>query len=186
MTDQEEYLISNETNLNSEFWIQQEFVPEFLRKQLRMANILILPQFSLSNEKVPAFPNKTEDVLSYLKNESLGNIIVDICIDSRNYRELSLHSYEINIGTFVFQYIFAPVFVALMAEYIKRKVFRTEDNPIVNINVYIEKNPESSREIRFRKRYSEYHQFEEEVLRYSKKGIEEVQREKGENFDGTG
>ena len=116
------YFKFRENSKSKEYWLNRPYISEDLRNKLLNADILILPQEGYEKYDQPLFPNGTEDLLLYLKENAQGKFIVDICIESKDYEELHLYEDLIIIGSFFVSAIFLPIITSLVASYIKDRL----------------------------------------------------------------
>lgn len=110
-----------ETSENFETWVNKPYINEKLKNQLKKANVLIIPKEGFRDKEFPLFPVGTEELLTFLKENSNKGIITDICIDDDDYSELALFDALIVIGAFIVTSVVAPIFVNLISEYIKKR-----------------------------------------------------------------
>jgi len=125
-------------------WINKPFIPEKLRRQLSKANILIVPREGYREEPSPVFPVGTEELLDYLREYSRKGIVPDICINDKDYKELSLHSALIIIGSLVITSIVGPIIADLISEYIKKRWMTKVDKAQIKLELTIVKNDGSA------------------------------------------
>ena len=118
---EESDLIVEDTDENFRHWLAKTYLSPTLRTQLSGANVLIVPREGYADLDMPLFPNGTEELLSFLKSQKERGISADICIEDKDYRELTLHVGLIILGAFVVTSILAPVVADLISEYIKRR-----------------------------------------------------------------
>lgn len=138
---QHEYSLENELNIenteeNFDYWLNQEFISDDLKNKLGTADILLVPQIGFRDQDTPVFPVKTEELFTFLKNNSKNNEI-DICIEDKDYKELALHADLITLATFVVTSIALPVLVNLLSDYIKNKISSNSDR-VIKISLVVE------------------------------------------------
>src|SRR3954471_12380697 len=91
-----------------------------LAVQISTADILIIPTFGHVDSQSPLFPEGTEALLDYLRQNSPSGIAVDICIDDDDYKELALHFALYDLGIFFVSLVAAPACATLIANYIQK------------------------------------------------------------------
>jgi len=120
-------IISTSNSTDSfETWIEKSFIPESLKPSLRASSLLIVPSEFIRNIEGPVFPTGTEDLYFYLK-EKMPNLNPELCINDEDYREYAFHGILLILGSFVVTAIAAPVFANVISEYVKKKLFESDD-----------------------------------------------------------
>lgn len=114
------FITENSTD-NFDTWINKPFIPDELKKQLRSASVLIIPREGFREHSGLMFPVGTEELFHFLKNNSNGDITVDICISDKDYHELALHDAFLILGAFVVTNIALPIVVNLISTYITNR-----------------------------------------------------------------
>lgn len=175
-----------DSNNDFDFWINQDFIPDNLKNDLRNANLLFIPQsFHRRDQEYLTFPVNTEELYNYIIENSQDEIIPNICISSNAYREIALHGYEIYLGSFVVTSIIVPIFISLISEYINRKIYRKNDDPTININITIVNQDNTATEYRIREPYSKFNEIKNDLLTYDKNGKTGNSKQVGNNYDGS-
>lgn len=109
-----------------ETWIEKPFIPESLKPSLKTSSLLIVPSESIRNIKGPVFPTGTEDLYFYIK-EKMSTFNPEICINDEDYREYAFHGILLILGSFVVTAIAAPVLADVISEYVKKRLFKSDD-----------------------------------------------------------
>ena len=177
------YYEINDSKNNFEYWINQDYIPENLKDELRKSNLLFVPQSFHRDQEYLTFPVNTEELYQYIIENSSKDINPNICISSTDYREIALHGYEIYLGSFVVSCIIAPIFVNLISEYLKRKIYRNNDDPTININITIVNINNSAKELRIREPYSKFIEIQKDLLTYDNNGKAENRKYIGKKYD---
>ncbi len=100
-------------------FIDKDYISLGLREQLLAANVLIVPNegyADLTDEVL--FPAGTSDLYQYLVERKSKDVAIGVCIEDKDYKELSLHADWLTVAEFVVKDFLAPLLVALLAEYI--------------------------------------------------------------------
>lgn len=118
----EDQLVEETTEENFGYWLNRPFVSEELRNELRDANVLIVPAEGVRDRTDPNFPNGTEDLLAFLKDNVRDGIVPDICIEDKDFKALALHDATLIIGAFVVTSLVAPIAVDLVSKYLEQKI----------------------------------------------------------------
>jgi len=112
---------------NIDIFINKSYISDNLKDQIISSDIAILPIEGFGNYKGPLFPTGTEMIYLYLKKNLPPDYKLEIAIDAKDYKELSLNHAIIDIGIFILSQIYLPFFLNLLANYISNK-FSSKDN----------------------------------------------------------
>jgi hypothetical protein len=123
---------SNETLVA---WTNKSFIPQTLRQQLAEANVLITPSSGYGTFDGHYFPQGTENVLHFLRARQQDSFHIDICIDDKDYKELTLHSDLVTLPDIIVLYIGAPMLAGLLVEYIKYKLGSRINKTSIKANI---------------------------------------------------
>lgn len=99
-------------------FIEKDYVGVELRAQLLDSNVLLVPNEGygdLTNQVY--FPAGTSDLYQYLQDRK-SELSIGVCLDEKEYKELSLHADWLFLAEFVVKDLLAPIVVALLADYI--------------------------------------------------------------------
>lgn len=121
-----EFISVSDSKINFESWIEKPFIPDELKSNLRASELLIVPTESIRDIKGPVFPTGTEDLYLHLK-ETMPSFNPEICICDDEYKEYAFHGILLILGTFVVTAVAAPIFVNIVSEYVKKKIFKSGD-----------------------------------------------------------
>ncbi len=121
-------LTSKETTENFETWLNKPFVSAELKQSLADASILILPTEGFRNHEGPLFPVHTSELYEFLKSKMPEDTIIDICVDSDNFKELALHSDYKRIGNFIVKEMALPLLIGLILLYAQQKYFKDDQS----------------------------------------------------------
>ena len=131
------------TDQDFDYWLNQSHVGATLRSELSQANILLVPNFLSAEGKKLVFPEHTESLFQYLKDNASSGANVDICIEDEDYVERALHSDLISLATFVVTSVLIPVLVNLLSDYIKKVYGRQAEKSDVEVTL-IEVKPDGN------------------------------------------
>ena len=112
-------------------WISRPHLSESLKEQLARATIILLPQEGYPDHQ-PVFPERTEEVFQFFKDNAPEDISVEVCMDDSEYVELASHDAFIDFGKFLCESPFLPVLLELISEYLK-KFFAPQDRAKLQI-----------------------------------------------------
>ena len=110
-----------ESKDNFETWIDRRYISKSLKRELKKANVLIVPTEGFRDESIIAFPVKTDELFRFMTKRAPEGVIVDLCIEDDDYKELGLHGADIWLGTFFIKNVVLPIFCSIVAAYIYDK-----------------------------------------------------------------
>jgi hypothetical protein len=100
-------------------FIDKSYIDNELKEQLLASNVLIVPNEGYGDLTDQVyFPAGTSDLYQYLYDRKDENLLIGVCIDEKDYKELSLHADWVYLAEFVVKDLLAPLLVALLADYI--------------------------------------------------------------------
>lgn len=102
-------------------WINRPYISQGLCEELSKANVLIVPNEGYHEQANLYFPSGTEELLLFLREPREDSLIVDICIEEQDYKELKLSADWFMIADIVVRHLAAPLLVILIVEYIRRR-----------------------------------------------------------------
>lgn len=155
--------MSNNNDLNilegiNNFENYQNKFPKLVNKSIK---ILILP----SDDEEHAFYNGTLEVYDYLKNNIQGDI-VEILVEDKNYKELSLHSNAHWIGVFLVTSILAPLFTDVLSSYIVEEI-NAKPHDEVDLTINVVRKDKTSVSFSYRGETENLHTLFDEVKKLS-------------------
>jgi hypothetical protein len=106
-----------------EAWSLRPYLPDSLRNSVAAADILVVPtEGYVDRADLRFFPSGTTDFVEFIEANVPSGTAVEVCIGETDYCEVARHSDELYAAAVVVKLLAAPLFVNLLAEYIKRKV----------------------------------------------------------------
>jgi hypothetical protein len=133
------------------YWKHNEKLSCQVREEISPANVLFVPLNDDSGIPTSAFAPNTEHFVNYLRRSGRDDLKVDLCVnDDDEYRILGLYSDPItltSIGTIVISSIIAPVIKDLILDYIRSLNRQSEQDSTFQINIIIDNELGSIREI---------------------------------------
>lgn len=126
------------TDRDFAYWITHATDNPALRERLARASVLLVPTEGFREYAGPLFPVATEDFLRHLEDRLPKEQPVDIAVDDGKYQELALHSIALVIVGAIVTGLVAPIYVAVAAEYIKRKLWPPEPNREVRLSLTVQ------------------------------------------------
>jgi hypothetical protein len=141
-----EQFIVEKSDLSFNTWLAKPYISNHLRQQLSQSNILLLPLENFREGTGLIFPIGTDEIFSYLKENSPDEVSVDILIEDNDYKEIALFSdLLILVGSFIVTSLVAPLFVNLVSDYfIKKRLPQKTDNQM-RIEILVENHKETTR-----------------------------------------
>jgi len=105
--------------LGFEYWATRPYLKKETQERLKMAEILLVPKERFRENDMRVFPFGSDVLFARLQKELGGRFKVDVAIEDGDYKQLSLHSVLIDLGTFVVTSIAVPVLVSVLSNYLK-------------------------------------------------------------------
>lgn len=130
----EDLIIINDKNM--EYWINQDFVSEDLKNELKNADVLIIPDFRGKNND-PGFYEKSLYFHDFIRDCN-ENIDIKFCIDEDLFSTFRLQSSVICMGQFIVKDVIVPLFLGILGNYLYNKIFHESDDEI-DIQISIQK-----------------------------------------------
>ena len=135
--------VISQSEENFETWISRKSLSDGLREQLRKADILAVPIEGRGNLNIPVFPERTEDLLNFLRRELPKDLVIDICIEEDDYKELALYADLVILASFVVTSIALPFLVNLVSNYIYQKISKPKSRNMKISITLVSENGES-------------------------------------------
>lgn len=114
----------------------RDYVTDELRRALKNAEILLVPQDGFRDHDGPLFPVGTEELVQLLRDRSEGARI-DLAVEDSDYQELALHSDVLTIASVVVTSVLVPLVLDVLGEFIKRRIWKTNDDRTVRAEIVI-------------------------------------------------
>lgn len=133
-------------SLNFDEVYTKQYIPTDHLDDIKKANVLLLPNENFKGNKGYFFPECTEEVYQYLKENENDDINFDICSSDEDYKEIELHADVINIPLIIAQWIVIPTLTNMLASYLYDKIkntFSDSKDVNTNINIIVEKKGKS-------------------------------------------
>jgi hypothetical protein len=136
-TDRIDDVIIADSLENFDTWISREYISKALKRDLKKADILLVPIEGFRDKNIIVFPVQTEGLLIYIKKRLPSEYKIDICIENKDYKELALHSDLVVIGRFVVASVVVPILVKIISEYIKQKILKMGEKRKVKVSLTV-------------------------------------------------
>ncbi len=118
--------------------IRREYISKKLQEDLVNANVLLVPNEGYGDRTdLIYFPSGTTDLYQYLRERQTEDFKIGICIEDKDFKEVALHADWLIIAQFVVSFVIAPLFVDLLAEYIKQHLGKRRDETCVKSRITI-------------------------------------------------
>lgn len=135
----EKEIVIKDSEQNFNYWLNRSYISFTLKKELQYSDILIIPEEGIREYEKPLFPVKTEEVFTYIRNKISSEHNINICIENKDYKELSLHSDLKKLPTFLVKEIALPIIIGLLLMYCSEKLFMDDSDDLINVSIIIEK-----------------------------------------------
>ena len=132
------------SNITFDSVYKEEYVPK--DENFKKANCLILPYKNFRDGVDYCFSEFAREVLEYLKENSDGNILMDIAAADEYYQAIELHSLHLKVGIIITTNVLLPFVVGLVSNYVYDKIksmHRKESEVEVHVE-YISEQPDGS------------------------------------------
>lgn len=113
--------VVEKSDLSFNTWLAKPYISDALRQQLSQSDILLLPLENAREGTAIVFPIGTDEIFSYLKQNSPDDVCVDILVEDSDYKEIALFSDLLILGGFFVTSIAAPILVNLVSDYLIKK-----------------------------------------------------------------
>jgi addiction module HigA family antidote len=114
--------VCTETDSGFRYWSSLPSLTGEIRKAVRQADIVLVPYEGFRNYQGPVFPVGTEELFQIIREQVPTGMEVELAIEDADYKELALHSDIVTIADFLVKYLAAPVAVALITAYLKKRL----------------------------------------------------------------
>ena len=126
------YVTTMASDKNFETQIKRDDIGQELQGRLLDAKVLFVPNQGYMNEPdLLYFPVGTSELYQFATSQNTEGLKVDVCSEESAYKEVALHADWLIITEFIVKEVVAPLFVALLADYIIKKVGGKRDETIV-------------------------------------------------------
>lgn len=135
-----------DTELSFESIYKKEYMPKEYENEIRSANVLLIPNESFRGYQGLFFPECTDELLDFMKEQKNENVKVDICISDKDFQKLELHADIVYIATMIVQSVVLPIVTNIIAAYLYDKLKKSNKSPKetnIDVNVIVEKNGKS-------------------------------------------
>ena len=177
-----DYFDISESEMTFDVALKDEGLTQERINELMKYQMLFLPIKKYRDKEGYFFHSGTRDFYLYCKMESPENNF-DFITEKSEFKELSLNSAELYLGTFLIKNIALPIFIGLIVNYIDKKLTSKEDKVIINIIIQNEESNKSN-EISFRGTKDDFNQRIVSTLQtYSKVGKMKIPEQKGERIN---
>lgn len=108
-----------ETTRTSEFWINQPKLSKETCRQLRKADIMIVPEGDDYHGKGAYFPEGTVEFYHFLLSQDVS---VEVAAEDATFQELARHFNLYILGEFLIKDVALPLFIGLLVEHLKNRL----------------------------------------------------------------
>lgn len=111
-----------DTELSFESVYKKEYMPKEYEDEIKSANVLLIPNENFRGKQGLFFPECTDELLDFMKEQENENVIVDICISDEDFKKLELHADIVYIATMIVQWAVLPITTSMIAAYLYDKL----------------------------------------------------------------
>lgn len=108
----------SDTDITFEQVYEKDYIPAEYIDDIKMANLLILPNEGLRDEGDILFPETTIEFFDYIKEASGDQIIADIAISDEDFQRIELHSVVIEVATIIVKWVVFPIVTSMIASFL--------------------------------------------------------------------
>lgn len=112
---------------------------------IEKSNVLLIPNETYAD--YPVFPENTTSFLNYLKEKTKdSDMVVDICINDENYKELEMHDAVVTLSSIIFQEPFYSIIINIISNYIYELIKKKGEKTLtIKTDILVEKNGETKK-----------------------------------------
>lgn len=135
-----------DTELSFETIYKKDYMPKEYEKEIRSANILLIPNENFRDKQGHFFPECTDEFFSFMKEQENENVKVDICISDEDFKKLELHADIVYVATMIVQWGVLPIVTGIISAYLYDKLKKSNKSPKetnTDVNVIVEKKGKS-------------------------------------------
>jgi hypothetical protein len=99
------------------------YVDETLKQKVLVADILLVPTEGYAERDIVFFPSGTSNFFKFIRQNAPDDMSVEAACDEQAYQELGRHDATLYLPEVIATAIAAPIFVALVTEYLKKKIW---------------------------------------------------------------
>lgn len=107
----------------------KDYIPVEYIDDIKMANLLIIPNEGFRDEGDVLFPETTREFFDYIRETSNDQIIAEIAISDDDFQRIELHSAVIEVATIIVQWVVLPVATSMIASFLYDLVKRYHRKP---------------------------------------------------------
>lgn len=141
------------SNITFDFVIDNCSADHEFKKQLSLANVLIIP-YEKDSKNNNIFPVGTTEMYRYLQQKSPSQVKLDIATKDEDYVEIAQHSDLVNLPTIIVAAVILPIITGLITNYIYDRL--KPDNSIVKCEIIITDEVGNSKLIKYNGPAKEY------------------------------
>jgi len=116
------FLSVQPTDQGFEYWRTRPYLSETMQQQLQDANVLIVPLEDIRGVEGPVFLRGTDQLFQTLRRLEDQDVKVDVTIDDADYKELSLYSDSLALGSLVMTLFVVPLVVNVVSQWINNHI----------------------------------------------------------------
>jgi len=121
-----------------ESWAKRSYIESELRERILNSNVLLVPGEGYVDSDALFFPEGTEQLVEFLRENSPPDVPLEICVEDKDYKELSRYADVVFLASFIVYKIAAPIVVSLVAGYLKERLGSKEKGTIAKWSLTVE------------------------------------------------
>lgn len=123
-------------------------VSDSIRERISRTNLLLVPQkVPLHEDYILAFPEGTIEFFNFLKVNKPDELSIDILVEEKDYKELTLHADIVRIAEILTTVVLAPIVVNLISAHLLKRLGKRRDEAIVKSKLVIVNEGENKQTI---------------------------------------
>lgn len=137
----ESKIIVLDSEINFDKIYEKEYVPKEYISDIKKSNFLIIPCEKYKNENCIFFPECTREFLEYLRDSDEKSIVVDIASSDESFKQLELHSSEIEVATIIIKDVILSIAINLISSFLYdlvKKYRKKPENVNAKVNIITE------------------------------------------------
>ena len=127
-----------DTSQSAATWAQREFLTDEWRDAIRRADILLVPtEGILDQPDLRFFPSATSELFDFFREHAPADAAVEICTTDEDFKEVTRQADLLYIADFIIKSIAIPIFVNLVAEYVKKRMEKRAPTTTIITNITV-------------------------------------------------
>lgn len=138
---------TSSTDKDFAYWRARPYLSGAARSEIAAAEVLVVPAEGFRDYSEPVFPHGSDELYEFLREQD--RFSVEVCIDDDKYAEYSLYGALLTIATLVVTSIVAPIVVAQVNEYLKRRREKRISDDTVRFSMIVDRGAHGCTQIKY-------------------------------------